>query len=235
MVPKILVVDDSQVILLTVKDVLTEAGYEVWTAVSGEEALTMIQRKGLPYLAIVDINMPLGMNGFEFCQEVHKYSLLPIIMLSSTEEEETVVKGLDLYADDYIVKPANGPLRAQELVSRVRRLLRRIGDFAYVQGRLTRVDQRLQIDFPNRQATVNGRSISLTPTEARLLYILIHYAGRTLTNDYLLRRLWPIEEAYEERLHTHVYRLRKKIETNPKKPHYIMSEWGKGYLFLAPQ
>lgn len=232
-IQRILVVDDSRVTLHLVRAVLEDAYYEVWTAVSGEEALDLIKKKGLPHLAIVDINMPPGMDGFTFCRKVHQFCDLPIVMLSAEEDEETVVKGLDHFAEDYVVKPHDGPIRSEELVSRVRRVLRRIGDFAYRLEPVTRIDDYLQVDFAGRTAIVAGETVRLTPTESKLLYLLVRHAGRTLTNEYLIQRMWPLEEAFEDRLHTHVYRLRKKIEPDSKVPAYIVSAWGKGYEFPA--
>lgn len=224
----ILVVDDTPATLIAVKKALENAGYTVQTAVSGEEALALLSQHGLPHLALIDLNMP-GMDGFELCQAIHDFSDLPVIMLTGISDEETVVYGLDHFAEDYIVKP----FRAAELVARVRRVLRRIGDFAYTLDPIVRVDDNLQIDFPNRQAIVRQQPVSLTPTETKLLYILMRNAGRTVTNDFLLRRFWPQDEAYEDRLHTHIYRLRRKIEISSKKPYYLVSEWGTGYTFLA--
>lgn len=225
---KILVVDDSPVMLQAVKKALENAGYLAQTAVSGEEALLLLSQHGLPHLALVDLNMP-GMDGFELCEAIHAFSDVPIIMLTGINDEETVVYGLDHFAEDYIVKP----FRAAELVARVRRVLRRIGSFAYTLEPVVHVDENLQVDFPNRQAMVQQQPISLTPTETKLLYILMRNAGRTVSNDFLLRRVWPQDEAFEDRLHTHIYRLRRKIEASPKEPHYIISDWGAGYAFLA--
>lgn len=226
----ILVVDDSPFILNAVKPTLEFEGFKVLTAVSGEEALQQISRRGLPHLAIVDLNMP-GMDGFQLCEAILEFSDLPIIMLTAIDDEETIVQGLDQYAEDYIVKP----FRSGELVARVKRVLRRLGDFAYTLEPVIRVDEGLQIDFPNRKAFVNKKTtpVQLTPTETKLLYILMRNAGRTVTNEFLLRRVWPQDDAYEDRLHTHIYRLRRKIEANPKEPRYIISEWGTGYSFMA--
>ncbi len=235
-VQRIMVVDDDPVTLTLVRHVLENADYEVSTAVSGEDALNLIKLKGVPHLAIVDINMPPGMNGFQFCKEVHKLSPgLPTIMLTGDGDEATVVRAFDEYeAEDYLVKPKGQPIRAEELVSRVRRVLRNRRDFTYTRLEpITSVDDYLQVNFEQRKAIIEGKKVSLTPIESKLLAIFIRYAGRTLTNDYLLRHVWPMEEAYEERLHTHVYRLRKKIERNPKEPYYILSKWGTGYNFLA--
>lgn len=229
---RILIVDDSLVILELVKHVLEQEAYIVWTAVSGEEALQVIGQKGLPHLAIVDINMP-GMDGFAFCEKVHAYSDLPVILLSSEGSETVVVEGLKQHAEDYIVKPRSGPLRAEELKARVFSVLNRVGDFGYTLAPVVAVDAALQIDFAARLAIVHGQEVKLTPTETKLLHLLMHHAGRTLSFSYLLRRLWPGEEAFDDRLHTHAYRLRKKIETDPRNPHYVLSDWGKGYSFPA--
>ncbi len=230
---RILIVDDSLVILELVKNILEEEAYTVWKAPSGQEALKIIAQKGLPHLAIVDINMP-GMDGFTFCRKVHYFSDLPIILLSAEDAENTVVEGLKQHAEDYMVKPKTGPLRAEELKARVFSVLNRVGDFSYTLEPLVIVDDGLQIDFAARRAIVRDQTVKLTPTETKMLHILMHHAGRTLPFSFLLRRLWPLEEAFEDRLHTHVYRLRKKIEADPRNPHYVLSEWGKGYKFPTP-
>ncbi|MCP5097577.1 MAG: response regulator transcription factor [Chloroflexi bacterium] len=224
----ILVVDDSPYIVQAVEHTLRPSGFEVRTALSGEEALANIKRHGLPHLALIDLNMP-GIDGFQLCEAIHEFSDLPIIMLTAIDDETTVVHGLDNFAEDYIVKP----FRAAELVARIKRVLRRIGDFAYRLEPYVTIDDNLKIDFPNRQAVVHGNVVALTPTETKLLYILIRNAGRTVTNNFLLRRVWPEDDAYEDRLHTHIYRLRRKIEKSPKEPYYIISDWGTGYTFVS--
>ncbi|MCA9980022.1 MAG: response regulator transcription factor, partial [Anaerolineales bacterium] len=191
-VQKILVVDDSDVILRLVKHALEREGYDVWTAVSGEEALRMVEKHGVPHLAIVDINMPPGMDGFELCRRLHTFCDVPIIMLSAEQEEATVAQGLDRYAEDYIVKPDDGPLRIVELTSRVGRVLRRMGTFGYALSPTINVDARLQVSFAKRHIFVHGREISLTPTETKILYVLMRHAGRTVATDFLLQRVWPL-------------------------------------------
>ena len=225
----ILVVDDNQYTQRIVQFALENAEFKAVTASSGEEALEILQSRGLPQLAIVDIHMPPGMSGFEFCHTVHQFSDLPVILLTAVNEEETVIEGLEKYAEDYIIKPFN----PGELVARVRRVLTRLGGFAFHLNALTRVDDRLTIDFPQRKALVYGEPTALTPTETKLLYILMRQAGHTVTTDYILRRLWPLEPAYEDRLHVHMHRLRRKIEDNEDKsrPRYIVSERGTGYKF----
>ncbi len=227
----ILAVDDNTYTLRIVQHALEQADFQVVTAVSGREALQIINRRGLPHLAIVDYHMPGGMSGFELCHEVHLFSDLPVVMLTAVGDEETVIEGLEKHAEDYIVKPFS----PEVLVARVKRVLRRMGDFAYTLESRTVVDDRLEIDFPNRHALIDGEEVRLTPTETKLLYILMRNAGRTVTTDFIIRRLWPLEPAYEDRLHVHMHRLRSKIEDkkNKSRPRYIHSERGTGYIFRA--
>ncbi|NKQ34135.1 MAG: response regulator transcription factor [Chloroflexi bacterium] len=223
---RILVVDDNTYTLRIVKHTLEMAGYEVTTAVSGEDALKMIHRYGMPHLALVDLHMPM-MSGFEFCREVREFSDMPIIMLTAVNTEETIIEGLEKYAEDYIVKPFN----SDELAARVGRVLRRMSDYNYTLESTTRIDDRLQVNFPNREAIVDGETVSLTPTENKLLYILVRNAGRIVTTDFLLNRIWPMQDAQEDRLHVHIHRLRRKIEADHNEPTYIIAERGTGYRF----
>lgn len=227
---RILAIDDNAYTLRLVEFTLREAGFRVTTAISGEEALTSIETIGLPDLAVVDLHMP-GISGFEFAHRVHQYSDLPIIMLTAVNHEETVVEGLEEHAEDYIVKPFSHG----ELVARVRRVLRRMGEFPCDLEPQTRIDDRLAIDFPNRTAIVEDKSETLTPTETKLLYILMRRSGQIVPTEYILRRLWPTEPVFEDRLHVHLHRLRRKIEDKKDKnrPRYIISERGAGYSFRA--
>lgn len=223
---RILVVDDEETIRYLVRDKLELAGYEVLTADSGGQALQIIQRHGLPHLAILDITMP-GMDGFELCQALQQYADLPIVFLTAIDEEETVVKGIEQYAEDYITKPFS----PRELVSRVRRILSRVQNFAYALEQLVQIDERLRVNFTNRELLVEDEPISLTPIETKLLYILIQNAGQIVLTDFLLQRLWPREDVFADTLRVHVHRLRHKIEQTPSDPKYILTERGKGYSF----
>ncbi|MCB0195111.1 MAG: response regulator transcription factor [Anaerolineae bacterium] len=225
---RIFVVDDDPALLRLVNDRLDHAGFEVMTAASGQIALDLIEQHGLPHLAIIDIMMP-GMTGFELCKRIQQYSDLPIILLTAIDQEDTVIHGLEHFAEDYITKPFS----PRELVARVRRVLRRIGDFTYALDRLMHVDEYLTVDFVHQQAITDKTPVSLTPLETKLLYILMRNAGRTTTTDFLLRRLWPMEEVFEDVLRVHVHRLRQKIEMNPSKPHYVVTKRGEGYTFPA--
>jgi DNA-binding response OmpR family regulator len=229
--PSILAVDDNAYTLRIVQFTLKGGGYDVVTAMTGEEALESIANKGMPDLAVVDLHMPGGISGFELCHAVHQFSDLPIIMLTAVGDEDTVLEGLEKHAEDYIVKPFS----SGELVARVNRILQRMGQWEFPSTPLTFVDDVLKIDFPNRKAIVNGNSISLTPTETKLLYILMRNAGKVVQTDFILRRLWPGEPAFEDRLHVHLHRLRRKLESDQAEPthEYIASERGKGYLFVS--
>ncbi|MEM7033566.1 MAG: response regulator transcription factor [Chloroflexota bacterium] len=223
---RILVVDDDPALLRLVKDKFSRSGYDVFTAHSGEEALTVIERQGLPHLAIVDINMP-KMDGFELSQRILQFADLPIVLLTAVDEEETIIRGIESFAEDYITKPFS----PRELVARVERILRRIGDFSYTLDALTEIDDYLVLDFVHQRALVNKDVVTLTPIETKLLYLLIKNAGQTVTTDFLLKRLWPMEEMFESSLRVHIHRLRNKIEPHPNEPKYILTRRGVGYTF----
>lgn len=224
---RILVLDDNYSMQRLVSTALQKTGFQVSTVSSAEEGLENIRRFGLPHLALVDIHMPYGMNGLEFCDAILSYSDLPIIMLTAVDEDDTIIQAIDKFAEDYITKPFN----PGEMVARVRRVLRRIGDFAYTMSAETVVDEYLTVSFPYQRAYINNVEVQLTPTETKLLYILMRHAGQTVTADFILRRLWPMETAYEDRLRVYIHRLRKKIEQRPEQPKYILSQRGVGYSF----
>lgn len=226
----ILIIDDSPVVLRTLKIILEKNDYNTWEAESAEKGLQLIQENGLPDLAIVDLHLP-RMDGFGFCKKVLRFCDIPIIMLSSDSSEEAIVQGLTDYAEDFVVKTDPNSFRERELLSRIRSVLERMGDFPWEPAPLLSVDDRLEVDFYKRQAHILKKPIKLTPTESRILHILMRHAGETVNYDYLIRRLWPGEMAFEDRLHTHVHRLRKKIEAAPRDPKYIQGEWGTGYKF----
>lgn len=226
---RILVVDDSISILEIVRTTLTHHGFQVMTAESGEQALEIMENEGLPHLGLFDINMPMGMDGLELCERVLQFSDLPIVMLTAVEETSTIVEAIDRYAEDYM----NKPVKSGELLARVRRVLRSIGHFAYPLAAFVAVDDDLSVNFARLTAVVKGHEVSLTPTEAKLLYILMRQKGKVVNTDFLLRRLWPADTDFadEDRLRVYVHRLRSKIETKGG-PHYVVSRRRKGYAFL---
>ena len=223
---RLLVIEDERDMARTIEYTLKRAGYEVLCAACALDALNLIDRIGLPHLAIVDIMLP-GMDGFEFCRRVQQYSDLPVVILSALADADTVIKGIHLYAEDYLTKPFN----PRELVARIGRVLRRIGDFAYALGPVTQVDDHLSVDFAHQQAFVRGLPVTITPVETKILYILMRNAGRVVTTDFLLRRLWPFDDVFEDALRVHIHRLRRKIEPNRIDANYILTQRGVGYSF----
>jgi DNA-binding response OmpR family regulator len=223
---RILAVDDDIDLLRLIRRELENAGFEVWPALSAEEALEVVSRKGLPHLALVDILLP-GVDGLALARRFQEWSDLPIIMLTSVDEEETVVQAIETFAEDYVRKP----FKARELVARVERVCRRIGDFGFTLQPVIRVDDRLSVDFAHQRVTVDGKPVALTATESKLLYVLMRQAGKPVGTEFLLRRLWPSEEVFEDALRVHVHRLRGKIEPTPNRPRYVVTERGTGYCF----
>jgi DNA-binding response OmpR family regulator len=224
---RILCVDDDPDIASILLHTFEDAGFEVEAVMSGRGALEWIEQNGLPHLAIVDIRMP-GMDGLELARRVHAYSDLPIIFLSAVDEEPTVIQALDTVAEDYVTKP----FRPLELVARTRRVLRRLGDLSFALRKETPVDARLAVDLVRQVAIVEGREVPLTPTENKILHILVRNCPRVASTEFLLRRVWPQEEVFEDTLRVHVHRLRQKIEENPGRPRYVVTSRGQGYSFL---
>ena len=226
---RILAVDDDPEVRKIARATLEKAGYEVWSASSGEEALRLLDERGLPHLAIVDIMLP-GLDGLSLCQKIQEISDVPIIMLTVVDKQETVVNTIERFAEDYIIKPYN----PSELTARVGRILKRMGDFSYTLQPEVAVDRHLAVDFVRQRAIVNDRPLALTPTETKLLYILMRNGGKTVVTSHILARVWPSEDADENTLRVHIHRLRQKIEISPSRPRYVVTERGVGYSFLAP-
>lgn len=223
----ILAVDDSPQVLQMLEVALATESMKLMTADSGEAALALLGQAGLPQLATVDLNMPGGMDGFEFCRRLQRWSDVPVIMLTGIDEEETVVRAIQQYAEDYVTKP----FLPDVLAARIRRVVERVGRFPYPAEVPVQVDDVLRVDFPAREVHVGDICRSLTPTESRLLYILMRAAGETIPSDYLLRRMWPRELVFEDRLHVYVHRLREKLRSEDDDYEYVQSVRGVGYSF----
>lgn len=226
---RILAVDDDPEVVELITATMEDAGYEVMTAETAEMALNMMNDEGLPHLAVIDIRLP-GLDGLSLCQRIHDISDVPVIMLTVVDDEETVVKTIEEYAEDYMIKPFN----PAELAARVGRILKRLGDFSYTMQAMITIDDNLSVDFVRQKAIINGRPLALTPTETKLLYILMQNAGKTVLTSYILARVWPNQKADENTLRVHIHRLRQKIEVAPSRPRYIVTERGAGYSFISP-
>jgi two-component system KDP operon response regulator KdpE len=227
---RVLVIDDDNELTILLKAQLERKHYRVDVASSGQEGLQKAY-KIRPDLIILDVMMP-GMDGWEVCERLREMSDVPIIMLTARAREEEVIRGLKNGADDYLTKPFN----AKELEARITAVLRRSGQAApdgrSSTGKAPYVDSRLSIDFERHEVKVRGELVDLTPTEFKLLGILVHHQGRVLPHRYLLNEVWGPE--YTDQLDyvkLYIRYLRMKIEDDPSKPTYIHTEWGVGYRF----
>ncbi len=222
----VLVVDDELSIIKFLRTNLEAAGFKVLAAMNGAEALHVFETE-LPSLVILDIVMP-EMDGFEVCHRLREWTQVPIIMLSAKGDESDKVKCLDLGADDYITKPFG----KDELIARVRAVLRRAEAVATTVAKPSFACGDLQVTFASRQVTVAGNEVKLTPTEFSLLQEFVLNAGKVLTHTHLLNKVWGSEYRDErEYLHVFVRRLRSKLEIDPAKPRYILTVPGVGYQF----
>ena len=222
----ILVVDDEPRMIGFIRMNLELEDHQVIEAHSGLEALDAL-RTQLPDLILLDVMMP-DLDGFETLRMLREFSDIPVIMLTAKGEENDKVLGLELGADDYITKPF-GP---RELSSRIKAIFRRL-EKPSTDEAVLRVDDRLSVDFNQRQVIVNGAAVKLRPTEYRLLYHLIRNAGWTVPHDQILQKVWGYEyrdEAHYVRLYVNY--LRDKIEEDPSNPRYIITERGVGYRFI---
>jgi DNA-binding response OmpR family regulator len=224
----ILIVDDEPRLRDVMRMNLEIEGYRIIEAGTGYEALELL-RDELPDLIVLDIMMP-EMDGYTALRHIRETSTVPVIMLTVRNDEQDRIRGLDLGADDYMNKPFSNP----ELLSRIKAVLRRT--FAPAPTRRSRVivDDDLTIDFDRREVTVRGQRVALRPTEARLLYHLVSSAGRVVSHDALLTRVWGREYRGEDHyVRLYITYLRQKIERDLTHPEYILTERGAGYRFRA--
>jgi two-component system KDP operon response regulator KdpE len=222
----VLVVDDEPRLVDVVRMNLELEGYRVLEAYDGHEALEKL-KQDLPDLVVLDVMMP-ELDGFETLRRIREVSSVPVIMLTVRQEESDRIRGLEIGADDYLTKPFS----PRELQTRIKALLRRT--FMPSPARKTRivVDKDLTIDFSKREVWVRGAKVTLRPTEYRLLYHLVNNAGRLMTHDTLLSKVWGHEYRDESQyLRLYITYLRQKLERDPAHPKYILTERGVGYRF----
>ena len=222
----VLVVDDDVHIVRMTGRILELEGYRVLTASNGETALDKFDEES-PDLVLLDIMMP-GMDGYTVCQRIREFSQIPIIMVTAKGNDEEKVQGLDAGADDYVTKPFS----SKELVARVRAVLRRA----------TLWDERpepafefgeLVVDFASHRVTLGSQEVNLTSTEYRVLSYLARNAGRVLTPDQILEKVWGEEYVVETHLlQVNIARLRPKLKDDTQKPKYILTRPGIGYSMM---
>ncbi len=226
----ILVVDDDPRTVRFVRANLESDGYRVVVAPDGPTALHLVEAEA-PDLLLLDLMLP-GLDGYEVCRRVREFSAVPIIMLTARGNEHDKVKAFDLGADDYLTKPFG----TNELLARVRAVLRRTRFPEELRSQPGFTCGDLAIDFAQHRVTVRGQPVKLSPTEYKLLYYLASNAGRVLTHESILRKVWgPEYEGSEvELVWVCIRRLRTKIEADPSQPEYILTEPGVGYRFRSP-
>jgi DNA-binding response OmpR family regulator len=220
----VLVVDDEQKIVKIARDYLEQSGFRVLAASDGKLALA-VARHDRPDLIVLDLMLP-GMDGLDVCRTLRRESDVPIIMLTARAEEADRLIGLELGADDYIVKPFS----PRELVARVRALLRR------AQGKVTSPSRirvgDLEVDLEGHRVSRGGQAIKLTPLEFSILAILAQRPGQTFTRAQLLDRLHGVAYGGIDRsIDAHVKNLRRKLGEDPVEPHFIRTVYGVGYQF----
>ena len=221
---RILVVEDDMEIARTLRDFLDVAGFDASVVGDGSAALAAV-RGDKPDLVVLDLGLP-GIDGLDVARELRRSSTIPIVMLTARGEETDRIVGLELGADDYLVKPFS----PKELVARVRAVLRRTSGAAAGAETLHVAD--VDVDLRKMRATVADRPVELTPTEFELLATLMREPGRVFTRGQLLDVLHGVTiETYERAIDAHVKNLRKKIEPEPGRPRYLLTVHGVGYRF----
>jgi two-component system KDP operon response regulator KdpE len=225
---KLLLIDDDIQLCELLQLMLKKMDFDVETA---HDAVTGLRKAYTtkPDAIVLDIMMP-GMDGWQTCQRFREMTDVPIIMLTALGSEEEVIKGLNLGADDYLVKPVT----ADELAARVKALLRRVSrSSSKTSSREPILTQdNLVIDLDKYEVTLDGERVDLSPTEFRLLSVLAKYKGRVLPHEFLLTEVWGPEYVGEiDYLRLYISYLRRKLEKDPANPDLIQNEWGVGYRF----
>ncbi len=222
---RILAVDDERLYQHLLQVNLEKEGFEVFTAGNGLDALDMVSNRH-PDLVIMDIMMP-KMDGIDTCERIRQFSNVPIIILTARGEEQDRVRGLNVGADDYVVKPFS----ATELVARVRAVLRRTSSSEQITQNRYFTHANLKIDFARAEVWKDNKPVYLSATEYRLLIQFAHHIGQVMTAEELLMAIWgPQYREDKEILWVSIARLRQKLEDNPHSPQHIVTRAGLGYL-----
>jgi two-component system KDP operon response regulator KdpE len=225
--PRILVVDDEAQIVRALKIILRTAGYSVESASTKSEALASLAARP-PAALVLDLVLPDG-QGVEVCRDVRRWSRLPILVLSAVGDEREKVRALDAGADDYVTKPFG----TDELLARLRAILRRSAESG---GSPILEIGELTVDLADRRVTRAGLDVHLTPIEFDLLRILAQHHGRLVTHRQLLHEVWGPDYGEETHyLRVHIAHIRAKLEPDPQRPRYLVTEPGVGYRMLVEE
>jgi two-component system KDP operon response regulator KdpE len=224
--PRVLVVDDEPQIRRALETGLRVAGYAVETAENCEQALAAAAMRP-PEAVILDLVLPDG-TGTEVCRELRKWSSAAVIVLSVVGEEKEKVAALDAGADDYVTKPVG----IDELLARLRAALRRVSP----SSEPVLVIGRLEVDLEKQELRIEGKPVHLSPLQFDLLRVLAQNAGKLLTHSMILRQVWGPGYGDESNLlHVHISQLRRRIEPDPARPRYLLTETGAGYRLVDPE
>ena len=228
---RILLIDDDPYALRLLEYTFSHAGAQVYAATNGQDGLRLLNFCAhRPDLVILDVMMS-EMDGWEVSQRIRQLSDVPIIILSASDREEDIVRGLECGAVDYMLKPCN----PEVLLARARSALRQAELVSNSQQPLTYRDDFLTIDLEKRRVLVRGQRLRLSGTEYRLLAYLFQNAGRVLTTQQILENVWGFKYFNSVNyIHAYVWQLRQKLEPNPARPRYLLAEQGVGYSFQKP-
>jgi DNA-binding response OmpR family regulator len=222
--PALLLVDDDPTLLPVLARRLARDGFDVVTASSGQAALRHLEQ-AWPTLLVIDLMMP-QMDGFELCRRVKQIADLPIIVLSAIDASESKVRALQEYAEDYITKPFN----PDELAARIHRVLRRTAG----RSRIVLGGGELEIDLATRRLRIDSETHPLTPTEVRVLQLLIGSLNHTVPTETLLERVWSESDGADPSyVWVTMRRLRRKLEPDPDNPRYLLTDRGVGYRLVS--
>ncbi len=224
---KVLVIDDEFGILEVVQAYLLKEGFEVYTATTGQQGLLIFNQTPIDFI-VLDLMLP-DLSGEAICQKIRETSQVPILMLTAKKEEEDRITGLELGADDYLLKPFS----PKELMIRIHGIIRRVYHSTKVERRLLRFNHgKLQIDQTERVVRVDDTIVELTKNEYDLLLIMAENTDRTFTREQLIEFAFgPDYMGYDRTIDVHIKNIRKKIEIDLKDPQYIVTVFGVGYKF----
>jgi len=222
---RVLVIDNDETTLESTRNALEDQGYEVFTALDGQTGMEIAWHK-TPHIAVLDLALPV-MDGFETCRRLREVGVQSILVTGHQQDERSVVRALEMGADDYLRQPVDMPI----LLAKIRTLMRRNHQQATDELSLYN-DGELMIDLENRRVEMRGEPVKLTPTEFRLLAILLRRVGRVVAHEELIKEVWGTDKDVSlGSLKLYIHYLRQKIEDRPRKPRYLLAEWGIGYRF----
>ncbi len=228
MAKRVLVVDDEKLIVKGIRFSLEQDGMEVDCAYDGEEALEAAKKKEYD-VVLLDVMLP-KLSGFEVCQQIREFSMMPIIMLTAKGDDMDKILGLEYGADDYITKPFN----ILEVKARIKAIIRRSNKNTATgsSDSKTVTFGEMKIDCENRRVYIMGKEVNLTAKEFDLLELLVFNPNKVYSRENLLNIVWGYDYPGDVRtVDVHIRRLREKIESNPSEPKYIHTKWGVGYFF----